>query len=572
MKKEKIVLSISPIGHDTSAAILVGNDIIAACEQERYSKDKHSRLFPIDAINDCLKIAGTNINQVDLIVVPWQPKLMIREFYLRTAIESDKRLDFLRNDLNRIQELFELEETIRDKLSYSGRLEFVNHHLCHLSSSYYSSGFNNALVVSYDGSGETDTMAIATAENGHITIKENPNKYPNSLGLMYAAVTYFLGWQYACDEGIIMGLASYGDPTAIIPGKDLTYLEVFEKAIIEEDDFKFNLTMPDFFDFYEARDVWIGKKFIEYFGPKRDWDAELTNHHMNIAAGLQRRLEDVVIAQLKSAKNKYKMNNLCISGGVGLNCTLNGKIVQQGIFDEVFVVPPSGDAGTTIGGCYLGLKILKSDIEIRARHNFYLGSRFTNEEIEKSLKALNVEYSKSKNIYKDTASLLADGLIIGWFQGGAEFGPRALGNRSIITRPYPSEMKDTINSRVKFREEFRPFAPAVMVEKFKQYFNLKQESPHMLIAVQANKDRSNAISSTVHIDGSARVQTVSKEINEKFWNLINEFNSITEVPVLLNTSFNVKGQPIVNNPEDAINTFLSTNIDVLVIGDFILQK
>ena len=341
-------------------------------------------------------------------------------------------------------------------------------------------------------------------------------------------------------------------------------------TVISEGDLRFFVTFGH--DFFESRNVWIGKKFVEYFGPKRDWNDELTSHHMNIAAGLQKRLEDIVISQLISAKKKYKQKKLCISGGVGLNCTLNGKIVAKGIFDEVFVVPPSGDAGTTIGGCYLGLKLLGATVEVRARHNFYLGSRFSNEEIEVILNELSVSYKKSSDIFSETASMLVDGLIIGWFQGGAEFGPRALGNRSILTRPFPSEMKDIINSRVKFREHFRPFAPAVLVEKYRDYFDLAQESPHMLIAVNARNDNRECISSTVHVDGSARAQTVSKNSNYRFWSLINAFNTLTGTPVLLNTSFNVKGQPIVNNPKDAVETFLTTNIDVLVIGDYILKK
>ena len=263
------ILSINPIGHDTSASLMISSEIVAACEQERYTGDKHSRLFPIDAIKDCLKIGNIKIKDIDLIVVPWIPKLMIRDFYLKPAIESDARLNYLRNDYNRIEELFSLKEVIRYKLDYTGKIAFFNHHECHLASTYYSSGFKDPLLVSYDGCGEIDTMAIGTVEDGKIVSKINKNKYPNSLGLLYSAVTNFLGWQYACDEGIVMGLASIGDPHIKIPNSKISYIEFFREAVLDEGDFQFKLQMPQFLNFYEKRDVWVGNDFFKLMGPKR---------------------------------------------------------------------------------------------------------------------------------------------------------------------------------------------------------------------------------------------------------------------------------------------------------------
>jgi len=568
----QVVLSLNPIGHDTSAALMINGEVIAACEQERYSKDKHSRLFPIDAVNDCLSIGGVSLSDVNLMAVPWEPDLMVREFYLRNALENDKRLEFLKNDLHRIKELFDIEDVIREKTGYQGRIEFVNHHMSHLASTYYSSGYDDALVVSYDGAGETDTMAIATGEGSKITVRENNNQYPHSLGLLYAAVTYFLGWQYACDEGIVMGLASLGDPHAKIPDKDLTYLDVFENTVMVKDDFTFELDFPTYMNFYEARNVWVGEKFKEYFGEKREPESELTQHHMNIAAGLQKRLEDVVIGQLVTAKEKYGKNKLCISGGVGLNCSMNGVIASKDIFDEVFVVPAAGDAGTTIGACYLGHELLGNEISIKQRHDFYLGARFNEDDILAALADYDLSYYKSDQLYEDTAKRLASGKILAWCQGGAEFGPRALGNRSILTKPYPAGMKDYVNAQVKFREAFRPFAPAVLFEHVDDYFHVTQECPHMLMAVQAKDESKEKIAATVHVDNTCRVQTVKKENNGRFWNLLSAFHKETGIPVLLNTSFNVKGQPIVNNPKEAIETLLSTKIDCLVVGDYIIDK
>ncbi len=570
--KRQVILSISPIGHDTAAALMIDGEIVAACAQERYTRDKHSSKFPLEAVKDCLSIAHISIDEVDMIAVSWMPKLAIREQYLRYALKNDKRLAFLIDDLELIKNMFNLENIIPKKLNYNGRIEYINHHLCHLASTYYSSGFDDALVVSYDGVGEIDTMTIATGDNGLISIKENNNKYPHSLGLLYAAVTHYLGWKYSYDEGIVMGLASLGNPNAIIPGKDISYLKVFEKTLEIKDDFTYELNFPDYMNFFDARDVWVGNKFIDYFGVKRDKKDKITQHHMNIAAGLQKRIEDVVIFQLKAAKKKFKKSKLCISGGVGLNCTMNGKISSSKIFEEIFVVPPSGDEGTTIGACYLGHKLLGHKISTKKRHNFYLGSRFNDKEILNTISDYDLNYYKSENLYKDTAERLANGKIVAWFQGGAEFGPRALGNRSILTKPYPAEMKDYLNKRVKFREAFRPFAPAVLKEYANDYFNIEQESPHMLMAVKAKDNKKEKIASTVHSDGTSRVQTVGKENNLHFWKLLNAFYDKTKIPVILNTSFNVKGQPIVNKPKEAIETFLSTNIDCLIIGSFIVDK
>ena len=415
--KKQVILSLTPVGHDTAAALMINGEIVAACAQERYTRDKHSYLFPVDATKDCLSIAGISINEVDMITVTWMPKLMIREQYLKYALTNDNRLTFLINDLDLIKNFFDAENIIRKKLNYNGRIECLNHHLCHLASTYYSSGFDDALIVSYVGVGEIDTMAIAIGEHEIISVKENGNKYPNSLGLLYAAVTHYLGWKYCYDEGIVMGLASLGDPHAIIPGKDISYLEVFEKTLEIKDDFIFKLNLPEYMNFFEARNVWVGDKFIEYFGPKRNKNDEITQHHMNIAAGLQQRIEDVVIAQVKAAKKKYKKNKLCISGGVGLNCTMNGKILSMKIFDEIFVVPPSGDEGTTIGACFIGYKLLGHEISIKKRHNFFLGSRLNNKEILDTISDYNLNYYHSNNVYKDTAVRLVNGKIVAWFQG-----------------------------------------------------------------------------------------------------------------------------------------------------------
>ncbi len=568
----KNILGITYGGHDTAAALLIDGKLVAACTQERYTRDKHSRLFPNEAVMDCLAIAGITIDQVDEIAFVNDIKSKIRGTYLKPAIESDERLDFLFNNIEKMIRTKNIDQIIRKNLNYKGVINFYKHHLCHIASSYYPSGFKDAICLSIDGVGDNETGIIASGKSGKIKILNNENLYPHSLGLLYSAITHYLGWKHHCDEGIIMGLASYGNSLDNIPGqKNKTYRSIFKKILTKEKNFKYKVNL-EYIDFYSERDKWVTNKFIKIFGPKRKWSDPLSKHHKNIAAALQEQLEYVVISQLKAARKKFKLNKLCLSGGVALNCSLNGKIAKSKIFNEIFIQPASGDDGTAYGACLLAHTASKKKFMPKKMHNFYKGSVFTKKEIEKDLLKSNIKYECPKNLYKEVSNLLEKGKIVAWFQGGAEFGPRALGNRSILCKPYPKEMKDHLNIRVKFREEFRPFAPSILNEHRDDYFHISQDSPHMLMACKIKKNKMNVIPAIVHVDGTCRVQTVKKEVNEKFYNLINEFYKITNIPVLLNTSFNVKGQPIVNTPLEAIQTFKSTNIDVLAVGDFILRK
>ena len=565
------ILGINYGGHDTSACLIINGELIAACEEERYSKIKHTREFPINAINDCLKIGNISVDELDEIAISIDPVYLIRENYLKSALEDEKRIGFLINDIERIKQSYNIKEVIREKTQFKGNIRYHLHHLCHLASSYYVSGFDEALLVSHDGIGEIESSHFGVGKNGEISTVHNGTRYPNSLGLIYSAITHYLGWKHHSDEGIIMGLAPYGDDTKIIPKYGKTYRDVFKEIILEDGDFDF-IIEPSWISYYHVRDKWISEKFIDVFGPIRKPDANVTEHHKNIAAALQNRIEEIIIKQLKIAKERFQQKKLCFAGGVALNCVLNGKITENSLFDEIFVQPASGDNGAALGACLLSHKILKGNLSSKKIHDFYLGSRFTNDQIKEKLEQFSVQYRLSENIYQETASELKNGKIIGWFQGSAEFGPRALGNRSILTSPFPKSMKDYLNSRVKFREDFRPFAPAILYEHSKEYFLLDQESPHMLIAVKVKEDKIEKIPAVVHIDNTARVQTVTKENNFRFRKLLESFYQITKCPVLLNTSFNVKGQPIVNTPEDAIKCFLNTNIDVLVLGDYIITK
>lgn len=565
------VLGIRYGGHDSAASLMIDGQVIAASSQERYDYDKHSRAFPIDAANDCLKTAGLQMNDLDEIAFANDPIYHINEFYLKSALKDPKRIKFLIQDAERIKMNYEMESITRDFTGFKGDINFYRHHLCHLASAYYPSGFNEAVVVSLDGMGEMETGMYATGKDGKINILHQDTVYPDSLGLMYSAITFYLGWKHHCDEGIIMGLASYGNPHDTIPHSDLTYDDVFSEIIQENGKYDYTINR-DWIVYHKERNKWVSDKFYDLMGPKRNYEEPIEQHHKNIAAALQLRLETIVLKHLKALREDTGLNKLCIAGGVGLNCSMNGAIEQSGIFDEIFVQPASGDDGSTLGACLMAT--LNAGIELKPKkdHNYYLGSIFSDDDIKKAIKDSGVDYHKPENLYKATTKLLTEGQIIAWYQGRPEFGPRALGNRSILTKPFPASMKDYINAKVKFREEFRPFAPAVLKEHCKTYFDIDQESPHMLIACHVQPEKKEEIPAVVHIDNTCRVQTVGEDNNYRFRKLLEAFYKETDVPVLLNTSFNVKGQPIVNSPEEAIKCFQHTAIDSLVLGDYILYK
>jgi len=565
------VLGIHYGGHDSAAALMVNGKLIAASSQERYDHVKHSRAFPMGAINDCLKTAGIGIEELDEIAFANDSMYKLREFYLKPALENEERIKFLIEDFNKFKTTFEMENTIRKETGFKGKINFYRHHLCHLASCYYPSGFQDALLISLDGIGEIDTGMYAIGKDGDINIVHNSTRYPDSLGLIYSAITFYLGWMHHCDEGIIMGLACYGKPHDQVPGHNQSYYEVFSDIIQEKGDIDYHINR-DYIAYHEEKNKWVSDKFYALFGSKRDYSEEITQHHKNIAAALQLRLETVVLKHLKQLKETHKVNKLCIAGGVGLNCSMNGVIEKSKLFDELFVQPASGDDGLTVGACYLASVNAGLKIKPEKYHDFYLGTVFTEDEIKTAVESSGAKFHKPEDVYEATAKLLSEGKIIAWHQGRSEFGPRALGNRSILTKPFPASMKDYINAKVKFREEFRPFAPAVLKEHCNTYFDIGQESPHMLIACHVQPDKKDVIPAVVHVDNTCRVQTVGEDNNLRFRKLLEAFYKETGVPVLLNTSFNVKGQPIVNTPDEAIQCFQSTAIDNLVVGDYILFK
>ena len=571
MPKKYITLGLNYGGHDTAAALMVDNQLVAACEEERYTRQKHSREFPINAIRDCLKSAEIEIHDVDRIAFGYDPVYHIREAYLREALSDDHRLSALVEDRERIAHRFATEDIIRSKTGFAGEIDFLRHHECHLASAYYPSGFSDALVTSYDGIGEIESGYLAIGREGSFQVVHKGTRFPHSLGLIYSAVTHFLGWKHHCDEGIVMGLATYGNPYAKVSCGEDSYIDIFREIIQVVDDFDYRID-ESYITYHVERDTWISPKFLERFGQSRASDHKIEQKHKDLAAALQLRLEEVVMSQLVKAKETYKLSKLCLSGGVALNCSMNGKIEQSQLFEEIFIQPASGDAGVALGACLISQKKQLTSLSLTSSQSVYLGSSASEHEIRRAFERRNLSPFKPEDVFRWTADRLASGKIVGWFQGRAEFGPRALGNRSILTRPYPAQMKDYLNSRVKFRESFRPFAPAVLEENQSEYFSICQSSPHMLIAAQATALAREKAPAIVHVDNSCRVQSVNRDTNLRFYKLISAFKSKTDCAVILNTSFNVKGQPIVNVPSEAVDCFLSTNIDCLVVGDYVIEK
>ena len=567
------ILGITYGNHDTSAALFKDGKLISACEEERFNKEKHTKKFPINSVKECLKLGKLKIKNIDYIALSTDPKRQIRNFWLEGALKNDYRLKTMIDEHKTIKKWYNLENFVKKKLGYSGAIKYYKHHLNHLASSFYPSEFKKSLVVSYDGVGEGETGYFALGKNKRLEVIHDKNKFPNSLGLIYAAITSYLGWRYASDEGIIMGLASYGKPYDKVPKTNKTYIQIFREIISFENNLDL-LINTDWITFHKERDTWLSKKFINTFGKKRLYKNKLTQHHKNIAAALQLRLEEVILSQLKYLKKKYKYNNLCLSGGVGLNCSLNGKIAKLKIFDNIFVQPASGDAGLSIGAAINCSLEVEPKRKLVFETNCYLGSRYSNHTIKKTIENFKdkIKIINNRDYFDFASEVLIKKKIIGWFQGAAEFGPRALGNRSILASPYPSKIRDIINNNVKFRESFRPFAPAILEEHCSKFFDIRQKSEHMLIACKVKPKMKKYISATVHVDNTCRVQTVTRESNKKFYNLLKSIYSKTKVPVLLNTSFNIKGQPIVNSPKDAILCFLKYNIDFLFIGNYILKK
>ena len=591
------ILGISAFYHDSAAALIVDGKIIAAAQEERFSRKKHDSSYPFNAVEFVLKRANLSLNKIDYIVFYEKPFLKFErllETYLAFAPRGFKSFSmampiWLREKLFQKKVLFNELKNHNKNFNDINKIYFSEHHYSHAASAFYPSPFKRAVILTLDGVGEWATTTLAKGDEQNLEILKEIH-FPHSIGLLYSAFTYYTGFKVNSGEYKVMGLAPYGEPKF----KNL----ILDKLIDLKEDGTFRLNM-EYFDYATGLKM-INNKFSKLFGqPARNLDKDLlTQFHMDIASSIQTVTEEVILRLTKSISKEYGSKNLCMSGGVALNCVANGKILKEKIFENIWIQPAAGDAGGALGAAlalwYKELKNKRSESPKDEMQGSYLGPSFDDFEIENDLKRLGAKYTKfsENDILKIAAEELSKEKTIGWFQGRMEFGPRALGARSIIADPRSNKMQKNLNLKVKFRESFRPFAPSIIREDVSKWFELDCDSPYMLLVANVNKsirkemtseekklfgiDKLNIkrsdIPAVTHVDYSARIQTVHKNTNPRYYKLLQSFKKITGCPVLVNTSFNIRGEPIVCSVEDAYRCFMGTNLDILICGNFILYK
>ena len=592
----KSILGISAFYHDSAACILIDGKIIAAAQEERFTRKKHDASYPKNAINFVLNYANVNLSKIDQIVFFEKPFLKFErllETYVAFApkgfISFSKAMPlWIKEKLFQKNLLFNKLKEHDKNYKSDVNIFFSDHHLSHAASAFFPSPFEEAIILTADGVGEWATTTVATGKGNELEIKKEIH-FPHSLGLLYSAFTYYTGFKVNSGEYKLMGLAPYGKPI---------YEDKVKQLVDLKDDGTFRLDQKYFN--YATGLTMTNEKFNNLFGQKaRNPQSEkITQFHMDIAASIQKVTEEIMINLAKSIRKEYNIKNLCLAGGVALNCVANGKILKEKIFDNIWIQPAAGDAGGSLGAALALWHIDQGNKRAVNPNNdmngSYLGNEFNQDEIEKELKTLgaNFEILKYEELIDRTAEFLSNEKAIGWFQGRMEFGPRALGGRSILGDPRSDKMQKNLNLKVKYRESFRPFAPSVLREDLSKWFDMNVDSPYMLLVANINSvkkiemtdeqrklfgiDKLNIkkskIPAVTHVDYSARVQTVTKNTNQRYYDLISKFKEKTGCPVVVNTSFNVRGEPIVNSPTDAFNCFMGTELDYLVIGDCILDK
>lgn len=558
------ILGISAFYHDSAAALIIDGEVVAAAQEERFSRIKHDSAFPQRAIEFCLQFAGVKVDELDHVAFYEKPFLKferILETHLAHAPHSAAM--FCKAMPGWLKSKLYLSRVIRRSLGWEGRIVFPSHHESHASSAFFSSPFSEAAILTVDGVGEWDTTTIGVGDGNRIAMKRRLS-FPDSLGLLYSTFTAFCGFRVNGGEGKLMGLAPYGKP--VFAEKILGHL------IDLKSDGSFRLASEYFA--YNYREKMFSTRFEQLFGRPVCSGDEMTSREQDLAASIQHVTEQILIRLAEEAYRQSNSKNLCIAGGVGLNCVGNGVLQRESPFEQVWVQPAAGDAGSAIGAAqfvwYQLLNKRRTPKEFRAGLGTVVPTNIPGE-----LKELGVTDCASladDEVTLQTAQLLAEGKTVGWFQGRSEFGPRALGNRSILASPSKNGMRDHLNQSIKRREMFRPFAPVVLAKRCAHWFKLEHESPFMLFAGQVIEEQRSRIKEVVHVDGSARIQTVTSEQNHRLFQLIHAFEKLTGCPVLLNTSFNLRGQPIVDNVQDAVQCFLDSGLDALVIGNVILLR
>ncbi len=591
------ILGISAFYHDSAAALIVDGKIIAAAQEERFSRKKHDPRYPFHAVEFVLKESKLKLNEIDYITFYEKPFLKFErllETYVAFAPRGFKSFSmsmplWLREKLFQKKMLFNELKKHDKNFNNINKIYFSEHHFSHAASAFYPSPFKEAVILTLDGVGEWATTTVALANENRLKILKEIH-FPHSIGLLYSAFTYYTGFKVNSGEYKVMGLAPYGEPKY----KNL----ILNNLIDLKEDGTFRLNMK-YFDYATGLKM-TNKYFSSLFGyparnPKKD---NITQFHMDIASSIQSVTEEIVLRLAKSLAKEFGSKNLCMAGGVALNCVANGKILKEKIFDNIWVQPAAGDAGGALGAAlalwHQELDKERTIIKPDAMQGSYLGPSYSDSEIENDLKKLGANYDKhpENNLLEITAKELSKGKTVGWFQGRMEFGPRALGSRSILADPRSEKMQKNLNLKVKFRESFRPFAPSINREELSKWFEIDTDSPYMLFVANVNKTirkemseeekklfgieklniKRSEIPAVTHIDYSARIQTVHEETNPKYYKLINNFKQITNCPILVNTSFNIRGEPIVCSVEDAYKCFMGTDLDILVCESFILYK
>ena len=590
------ILGISAFFHDSAACILKDGKIIAAAQEERFTRKKHDPNYPQNAIEFVLKYANLKLSEVDKIVFFEKPFLKFErllETYVAFApkgfVSFAKAMPiWIKEKLFQKNLLFNKLKQHDQNYKSDQNIFFSDHHLSHAASAFFPSPFDEAVVLTADGVGEWATTTVAVGKNNELEIKKEIH-FPHSLGLLYSAFTYYTGFKVNSGEYKLMGLAPYGNPI---------YEDKVKQLLDLKEDGTFRLNQKYFN--YATGLTMTNKNFDKLFGqkPRNPKNEKITQFHMDVASSIQKVTEEIMINLVKSIRKEYGIKNLCLAGGVALNCVANGKILKEKIFDNIWIQPAAGDAGGSLGAALALWHIdLGNKRSVDPNDNMkgsYLGPEYNQDEIENDLKiaGANFETLNYNELIDKTAQLLSNEKAIGWFQGRMEFGPRALGSRSILGDPRSDKMQKNLNLKVKYRESFRPFAPSILREDLSTWFDMNVDSSYMLLVANINSDKKiemtneqknlfgidklnvkrSKIPAVTHVDYSARVQTVTKNINNRYYDLISKFKEKTGCPVIVNTSFNVRGEPIVNTPTDAFNCFMGTELDYLVIGNCILDK
>ena len=583
------ILGLSAFYHDSAACLLQDGKIIAAAQEERFTRKKHDASFPKNAVEFCLKKGGIQVSDLDYVGFYDKPFIKferILETYLGIAPKGIKQ--YLAAIPIWLKDKLWTRTNIRNKLGYSGTVLFAQHHESHAASAFFPSPFQEAAILTMDGVGEWATTSIATGKDNKIELLQELH-FPHSLGLLYSAFTYYLGFKVNSGEYKVMGLAPYGKPI---------YSDLIREHLIDlKEDGSFRMRM-DYFDYLGGMAM-TNQKFASIFNhPARKAESNLTQKEMDIAASLQEVTEEIMLKMARHIRYLTNMKNLCLAGGVALNCVGNGKILKEKIFEKIWVQPAAGDAGGALGvALCIWHQIMGNNRLTNGKDTMrgaYLGPHFKESEIKNFLDSNEIPYRQvnESQLTKLVATDLQKGKVVGWFQGPMEFGPRALGGRSIIGDPRNPKMQSTMNLKIKYRESFRPFAPSVLAEKVDEWFEMDEESPYMLMVAEVRKDKrismtkeqnklfgidllnvpKSQIPAITHVDYSARIQTVHEDTNKRYYDLIKEFEKETQCAVLINTSFNVRGEPIVCTPEQAYRCFMRTEMETLVLENFIIDK